>query len=337
MRIEFNVSGVVSTKSDCARLADIMFQVAEGLKLPAPVIEEVIVATPDTFGDVVGRFDPTKTYTNSRGLVAAGKVFRHRSSEKPVKCSIILLHDVVAGILHALDSGVRFEEWPGEAQRCLYVLFHEVGHCLDHQERPDDPEDGTFRLETGQRMVRHDINSLCAYHLSILVPEFCACVPAGVMYPDSVRALDVQMNDDALASQLEELMRRTMALDRDLNSIRFEAAAIFWFALVQHAKHAGSRIGRRGKGNWQPTALWRLARFSEEVNEIFAQTDRLLDGAWESYPVLGPSFKDGMNDCFLRLAAHCGYKFNDLFGNDGIWWDEPLQLRAVMGAKAESV
>lgn len=333
MRVEFHVSGVSATEQDCYRLADIMDQVARGLKVSTDGIEEVIIATSDTFGDVVGRFDASKKYTNGRGLVTAGKIFPHRSPGSPVKHSILLLHDVVARVFQALDSGVDFDDWTGDEQRCLYVLFHELGHCIDDQKRSEVTDDGTYRSETGRRMLKHDLESLWAYHRSTLLSEFYACVHSGIMYTGKVRDLDVDMNNGVMAAQLEELMEKTKMPSVDLSEIRYEAAAIFWFMLTQHAKLAGSRISRGGYDDLPPSKLWRLAHASEEMEGILVEVDRHFDALWQAYPTLESTFADDMTDCFLRLAAYCGYKFSDLSGNDGIWWDSPRQLRGVIEAK----
>jgi hypothetical protein len=107
VKIEFNVTNVAASQADCERLGAVVARTATDLSVPLESIEEVIVATEDKFADIVGRFDPSKKYTNSRGLLAAGKMFTHRPAGKEITHSILLQHSVVDGFFGSSTFSVE--------------------------------------------------------------------------------------------------------------------------------------------------------------------------------------------------------------------------------------
>lgn len=302
----------------------------EEMGLPFESVEQVIVATPDTFGDIVERFDKSRRYTNTRGLVAAGKVFTHRPADRRMTHSILLQYSVVDGFFKSpLAHGKNFHDWPAEDQRNLYVLYHELGHCLDHERRPEDKDDGTFRTETGERAVDSTLANLCAYNHSMLLSELAACAHSGFAFTEGVAALDCAMNDTFVHAQLAEVRRLTVEKPAELDLIRHEASGLFWFILNQQAKHTGSRLGNADLPRASPARLWKIAAASETVAAILETADTAMEKAWNGYPNFKPDFRDSMAECFARLGEHYGYRFTKN-GRDGIWWDAWTQLRAPL-------
>lgn len=335
MRVEFNVSAP-SSEEDCKRLLAITARAMEEMGLPFESVEEVIVATSDTFGDIVARFDKSRKYTNSRGLVAAGKVFTHRPAEKRMTHSILLQHSVVDGFFKSpLTHGKNYHDWPARDQMNLYVLYHELGHCVDHERRPEDKDDGTFRTETGERAIDSTLASLCAYQHSMLLSELAACVHSGLAFTEKIGALDCGMNDTFVQTQLNEMRRMTVEQPAELDRIRHEAAGLFWFILIQQAKHTGSRLGNPELPKTAPGQLWKIAAASGVVSSILETADGAMEQAWADYPNFKSEFRDTLSGCFVRLAEHCGYRFQKL-GRDGVWWDTLTQLRTGLQLQAAS-
>ncbi|MDO8544408.1 MAG: hypothetical protein Q7S40_28545 [Opitutaceae bacterium] len=324
-----------SSQEDCHRLAAIVSKAAEATGVPFESIEEVIVATPETFGDIVGRFDKSRKYTNSRGIVAAGKLYTHRPANKRMTHSILLQHSVVAGFFRAMDSAhPTIDDWPPEDQRNLYVLFHELGHCLDHERRSEDTDDGTFRTGSGERAIEPTFRGMCAYYHSILLSELAACVFSGFMFTAAARVLDCRMNDTFVRTQLVKLKGMTTETPGELEAIRAEAAGLCWFILMQQAKEAGSRLGNPQLPSAPPTELWQIARVSDRVAAILEKADEAIRAAWSSYPVFPASFRDQLSDCFVELGEFLGYSFQKN-GMDGVWWRYFAQMGALLALEAE--
>ncbi len=333
MRVEFNATAP-SSEEDCQRLLAMTARAMEEMGLPFESVEEVVVATPDTFGNIVARFDKSRRYTNSRGLVAAGKMFTHRPADKRMTHSILLQYSVVDGFFKSpLAHGKNYHDWPEEDQRNLYVLYHELGHCLDHERRAEDKDDGTFRTETGERAIDSTLASLCAYNHSMLLSELAACAHSGFAFTDGIGALDCAMNDTFVQTHLDEVRRLTVEQPAELDLIRHEASGLFWFILLQQAKHTGSRLGNAALPRANPAQLWKIAAASEAVASILEQADAAIEKAWAGYPDFTPEFRSSMSDFFVRLGEHFGYRFTKN-GRDGIWWDAWTQLRAVLQGQA---
>lgn len=329
MRVEFNVTAP-SSEDDCKLLLVVTARAMEEMGLPFESVEEVIVATPETFGDIVARFDKSRKYTNSRGLVAAGKMFTHRPTDKRMTHSILLQHSVVDGVFKSpLVHGKNYHTWPAEDQRNLYVLYHELGHCLDHERRPEDKDDGTFRTETGDRAIDSTLASLCALNHSMLLSELAACAHSGFVFTEGIGALDCAMNDTFVQKQVNEVRRLTLESPTELDLIRHETSGLFWFILLQQAKHMGSRLGNPELPRLPPAQLWKIAAASETVASILEIADAAIEKAWAGYPNFNPEFRDTMSECFLRLGEHYGYRF-EKNGRGGIWWDAWTQLRAAL-------
>lgn len=328
MEIELKLSGVTATKDDARAIAEIVRNAANTVGVPLDSIREVVVATEDQFGEVVGRFDPTKRYTNSRGLVAAGKVFTHRAAN-PMTHSILLQHSVAHGFLNApKEHGKDYHAWPGEAQRNLYVLYHELGHCRDHMERSLDLDDGTFRDEAGRRVVDSTYANICKCHHSILLDELVACANSGMAFTEKTRLLDCRMNNEFVETQLEIVCDMTFETSPDLNKIREEAIGLLWFILKQQAKHTGSWLGNASLSDAAPEDLWTLAKSAKPVADALRKADSAMQSAWETYPNFTSEFRNEMTCCVDALAQYCGFEFTRNERN-GVWWDSPKNLSVV--------
>jgi hypothetical protein len=330
MRIEFNVSDVSSSEEDCRLLGVIVGRVAEQVGVAFESIEEVIVATPDRFGDVVARFDPSRKYTNSRGLLAVGKTIVHRKPNSPTSNTIFLQYSVVSWVFDSPKQfGRDFQAWPAEAQRNYYVLFHELGHCLDHANRPEPEDDGTYRTDDGLRAVCEGLKNFCTYNHSMLLSELAACFFSGIAYTDGVRALDCEMNNNFVREQLNGLQRRTNESLPNMGEIRWEAMGLFWFVLFQQAKLTGAKLKNPDLSPKPITELWEMAAALPEIAKVLTLAESEMETAWKAYPEFEPGFRDTLSAYFEKIAGLCGYRFQDQTGRDGVWWDRWLQQRLL--------
>ena len=334
MRIE--LIGTDLTEADANRLGGVIGLIEKQMGMPEDAVREVIFASDEKFGEVVLRFDPTGTYTNARGLVAAGKTFAHREPGKPTTTSVLLRHGCATHLLKALDSTAgKIDEWPTEQQMALYILAHELGHCLDHTRREASPDDGTYRNEQGQRVLGHSVADLCTYYYSMLVSELSACVFSSPYYTEALRKDECRMNNDFVFRQLETLRNLTRDSSDDLNKIQGEAGGLFWFVLMQQAKQSAVRIGNGVMENRTATELWEFAQSSESVAEALVRADGAIVAAWESYPAFGPELKEQLTGAFHEMAAVHSFRFHDAAGRDGIWWNTLFQKFAFEGLQRQ--
>jgi len=327
MKVEFCVSDdAVASEEDCRILAVVTGHLAQQVGVDFDAIDEVLVATPDRFRELVVRFDPTGSYTNARGLVAAGKTIAHRKPGLAVTNSILLQYGVAREILDApVKLGKNYDSWPAEQQRCHYVLFHELGHCLDHARRTEPTDDGTFRDAAGRRSVNRRLKEMCRYNYTMLLSELAACAHAGFAYTDGIRQLDCQMNDEFMTRQLSDVLRMTVETPHAIEQILDEAMGLSWFILFQHAKFSGAMIGNSELPRRSAADLWEIARAVPQIAAIIDRVDHAMEKAWPDYPEFSDGLEQELSKAVVEIACICGYRFQDANGRDGIWWDRPTQ------------
>jgi hypothetical protein len=132
------------------------------------------------------------------------------------------------------------------------------------------------------------------------------------------------MNDSFVFNQLTELKRKTVETPENLGEIRFEAVGLFWFILMQQAKHQGGKIGGADLSQAGPKELWRIAASCPIVAEELAKADNAIEEAWREYPIFQREFRELLAQCCIRIAASCGYCFQR-GGLDGVWWNAQRQ------------
>lgn len=293
-------------------------------------VEDVIVVEQPLFGDAVGRFDKSRIYTNDRGLVAVGKCFAHLCDGHVRSSSIILSTSLVGGVMQALqEHGSDTAKWRAEDRRNLYAIYHEFGHCMDHVQRPKTTPDYTSRNEEG-RFLPPTVPAICAFHFETLVPELMACAFSGIGYHESLFALDSEMNDQTVVRGLDALACMTRESELDMNRLFFEAAALFWFVLIQHAKFVGSMLGNSSLSPRTSGELWRIARLFPEVAHTLDRAESVFREAWSCYPELPEHFLPEVTSCFHAISNAFGYSLEVRSGNSGIWWNAIKQSLAGM-------
>src|SRR4051812_28674377 len=166
MQVEFK-SGI-----DRERATTVVEGVAALLEIPESAIERVIIA--DRYGEAIAEVlgqPGAKTHTDTRDMQGVGKTVPRRNTDGKVTSEIVLPTAVVEEALG--HDAPDFRGDPLSAERCYYVIGHELGHAKDYAARgvvhPQAVDTGRpFRLEGHHR-----------YCGRLLLEEYFACTHSG--------------------------------------------------------------------------------------------------------------------------------------------------------------
>ena len=315
MKIEVLISGLDPTENLINPIKNIIATCLKDYRYSETNLDTITISDDGNFKKAVQRFDSNGAYTNDDQYVAVGKIFPMVTTEGKIKHSIIFHSSVFNAIFSAFQKGNDPENWQNEECRFLYVIYHEIAHCIDDQKRgirTNPPIRGDDKL--------FKIRNVANYYTAILKDEFVACVIAGFAMRKKVFDLEMKSTNETIEKYLSEAKDLRNRYCRDnhlLYEIAFEVSGIGWTILIQYGKLIGSKIGNKELSSMSIN-VWNGA--SEPTRKVLTQFGEGLGQIWGSYPHFSDDFDEFLFSIWNALALCLGYRFVETETGDGIFW-----------------
>jgi hypothetical protein len=169
----------------------------------------------------------------------------------------------ISTALRSIPNGLALSAMDGATALCRYVLYHELGHCLDDLERGDletysSPSTGTFDQELST-----------TNHAHVCLSEYAACRKAAAFM--SCQAWQKAVEE---FRKLLPLVRDTVATDTDVANV----ATGVWKIIVEYTKPPATFHGH------QPTGRACGVIGDSKVTAACGKFDDYLTALWDRYP-----------------------------------------------------
>jgi hypothetical protein len=263
----------------------------------------------------VRRISPGSGFTNNsigRAMGKAGTIKTPDGSD----AHAVLIH------LHALDGacGAIFGEScglprrPATEENCMYLIYHELGHCLDNHYRPMRPQP----VAVG-RNNRFEISRFKEYHADIVEEEYAASKFARRWMTQHVFS-DIE---ELLANQLKAGRAEAAALKAQhaqnpdiITTLASSTAGWCWSLLIQVAKLSASRGFDEASNT---SEIWPEPD-KTMTKMLVSSFERALELHWAKYPVWSPPVPNFMGDAWQTLALLEGFKFVEDERGSAVYW-----------------
>ncbi|QKK07557.1 MAG: hypothetical protein HND58_04825 [Planctomycetota bacterium] len=316
--VVFRGGAITSAGIGEGEVAALIRELAQGIgDEPVPIVRRLVVADMPNYAEAIraelgGRRGPTHTDRPEYRGVAQTIPTAH--DDGTIDQTIVICSGPVAA---ALDCSTAIEPFMPKGL-ALYLLRHELAHCIDHLRRGIG-----IRVSFSTRDA-FSVARVCDYYRPILMTELAACVFAGADLDDETFDLLMSLDQDPLESELQRVLDQRMLyvtrLSRDLHALALEAAGHFWFVLIQFAKVFGHMVGaKRTQASvghppsiaHQPDALAALRRLSELIGErVMTYPDWPEEGWLE------------LDEIWSDLAACFGFQFEATDAGDALWLED---------------
>jgi hypothetical protein len=315
MKIEVLITDLDPTENLINRIKNIIAFCLKDYEYSEDNLDTIIISDDAHFKKAVQRFNPNGVYTKDEVYVAVGKNFPILTTEGKVKHSVIFHSSVFNAIFSGLQKSSDSENWEDEECRFLFVIYHEIAHCIDNQKRG-------IRIN---RPIRRDdklfkIRNVANYYIDILKDEFVSCVIAGFAMRKKVFDLEMKSTNEAIEERLSEAKALRNRYYKDnglLYEIAFAVSGTIWTILIQYGKLIGSKIVNRQLTNVSMN-LWNGG--SEASRKVLTQFEEGLGKFWDSYPDFSDAFDEFLFGIWSALALCLGYKFVETNTFDEIFW-----------------
>lgn len=278
MDIHFRITDLEAEESLVQSVQFFLTFCADAIGLDLQTVETIYIADDSNYSDAIHSVDPTASFTKDNELIGVGKAISRAEDSGEVVHSIVLRNWLVNAALSGSISGLPVDEWELPQQEGLYVICHELGHCIDNRDRRvlDFP-----KLRDGNE--EFSIDRVARYFSQLLACEFSACVHSARIVQPALHALHISDFIEQMADTKHRLMQFKAKYDQgglSLYEFAYQVSGGFWFILIQFAKLVGNAIGNDqntiDQASFGPNADSQL--------EILHKLQTNLSNTWSHYP-----------------------------------------------------
>ena len=298
-------------------IAEDLFTNAAGhIGLPISELALVLVADDSRYAEAIQRVQPGGGFTDHpSGYRGMGKTGTILESGGTYKSAVVIHLNALGGALTPIFATVDMTRDSTFEQNCTYLVYHELGHCLDNLSRPDRPSPPAVREGRGFAISQFE-----RYHAHLVEEEYAAShFAVHWMTPQVYRDLF-----GLLCKQLESGRAEAHKLKLEyaenpdvLTRLASSVAGWCWSLLIQFAKLAASRSDNNALLNASP--IW-----PEEDDDIVVQLlrefDQELARHWAEYPTWTSEPPRFMPETWQTLASFEGFRFIEDERGSAVFW-----------------
>lgn len=304
-----------SEETFLALLEGIIDAISQGVGFDSKKLEAVIFANDLEYGNCIAEYEGSKNYTHDEFFAGVGKTIL-KTDESGNSYVILLkghlLKFLIDGVLKSV--GDKGEKKTLPEKLAIYILAHELGHCLDYEKRNKLQKFSSG--VSGFKIVR--INMVNG---SALLDELAACVNSGPYideeyFKDEMVSALVTIRD--MYRKLADLKSKYDRSPESLSQIGNSLVYTIWRQLGYYAWWQGFRVSN-------PTIRNLVFDFREgttsQEKKILLQFCDEIDDICKRYPAWDDSNCKTLEKYFHELALCSGYEFKITSGeNDGLYW-----------------
>lgn len=295
---------------------DLFANAARHIGLPITELALVLVADDSRYAEAVQRVHPGGGFTDHpsgyRGMGKTGTILESSGNHK----SALVIHlNALGGALTPIHGTVDMTRDSAFEQNCTFLVYHELGHCLDNLNRPNRPAPPAVREGRG-----FEISQFERYHAHLVEEEYAASVFAApwmssLAYGELFRLTSSQL--EIGRAEASKLKLEYAADPGTLTRLASSVARWCWSLLIQFAKLAASRDGNNALLNAFPT-------WPEEGDAIVVQLlrefEKDLARHWDEYPNWPPEAPGFMRETWETLALFEGFRFIEDERGSAVFW-----------------
>lgn len=316
LKIEFLTTEFEPEPHVVAMTEELFTRAALSIGLPISQLSLVLVGDDARYGEAVDRVHPGAGYTNHpSGYRGMAKTAPIRESDGTQSSAIVIYLNALGGALTAVFPEGAVHRNPLFEESCTYLVYHELGHCLDNVKRANRSSPPAVRQGQG-----FEISQFALYHADILEEEYAASAFAAAWMTGSVYNELFSLMRSQLDIGRADAVKLQLEYSRDSTKLTLLASSVAgwcWSLLMQFAKMAGSRHVNTALAEVSP--IW--PEEDEVIVGVFEEFDLDLLRHWRIYPVW-PDPPPFMRETWETLAFMEGFKFVEDARGSAVYWDE---------------
>lgn len=196
-KVVFRGDAISSAGLGKGEVADLIRELAQSIgDEPLPIVRRFVVADMPNYAEAIraeqgGGIGPT--HTDRPEYQGIAKTIPTAHDDGTIDQTIVICSGPVAA---ALDCSTAIEPFMPKGL-ALYLLRHELAHCIDHLRR------GIGIRVSFSTQDAFSVARVCDYYRPILMTELAACVFAGADLDDETFDLLMSLDQDPLESELQ--------------------------------------------------------------------------------------------------------------------------------------
>lgn len=312
MQIRFSGTQAQLPEELCAFATSFSMRSLADMSVPREHIAIIHFASEETYGKAIQEIDPEESHSDNAQFTGVGKALRTRAENGEVVGSIVLRLELMHGIWTQTLASPDRSQWAPMTHLMAYMLYHEVGHCVDYRARPREASESFYEPERG-----FEISRLARYYARIIESEFAACVhsASGLSPEGHAETIRSFLGESLMAARREADLQRQRweSIVYDWDHMALSVAASFWNILSQFGKIVGSCIGNPALSR-EDLPLDDIPD-AEEIRIVLNEFGDRLTEHWKAYPEWSSEVPAFMLEAWDKLAKIDEFFFFE--GEDG--------------------
>lgn len=319
MNVKIIIKGSKKESEEASVFADLIKQIillcCNIINISPELIDNIIVTDEENYGIAIDSLKSGEKYTKTDiSLGVAKTISKNVNNEKTVS-SIVFRFEYFQQIIEAYDLSKNINEWKLNDRYAIYLILHELGHCIDNNLR----KSCDYVSLAGNNGF--EIQQVAKYYYNILLSEFAACAHAAKSMTADLYLHELHGTQSSIFDLLENINNEKKLYDGDmkkLSHLAFFASGGFWFILVQYAKLQGIRLENKNLSKL-PIDTWQCK--NKMISDLLIYYFEILDGLWNKYPDWEDTPDDNILNIWYDLSLELGFKFVKTDEGDGVYFN----------------
>ncbi|MFC1584037.1 hypothetical protein ACFL5V_00670 [Fibrobacterota bacterium] len=294
-------------------ISKIIGNYAGEMGLPLEDLHEFVLADEEHFAGIAQRYRDIKTSSDNDRYSKLAKAILHKTEKGETKATLVVRRELIEQLFSRVED--KEKKWTYTEYLYKYVICHEMGHCLDYRNRPDDLR------EPGGETDKFSVRQMYTLFGSVLLDEVAACAHASRAMTTGVFHQEINSVSEGVErrlNELESIKDNYNGQPRALFELAVSASSIFWAILIQYAKLMGSKINNRDLASYR-MKVWKGAGAGSGV--LLSKLGSEIWELWKQYPDWKGADLTFLLEAWYRISIESGFKFVETPEGDGVYWE----------------
>ena len=316
MNIKFLIKGFEDKKGEREKweklISKLLATYIQDLGLSPNYLYDFIIAEESQYEKGLKIHQEIRKHTHNDSHHKYIKVILHKKGNGETCASLVVRREVMEEILTAVKSEKK--EWVYNELLYRYLLFHELGHCLDYQNRFALSQERELDMKTFK------LKSLFHFFSGILLDEFAACAITSKVMTTGVFHNEINAASDIARQKLDELESikdNYNGQPKQLFELAMTSASTFWLILIPYVKLMGNKIDNKNISKFR-MKVWKNG--SPKIGVLLNELGKNMWELWKKYPKWDNVDLDFLYKIWNLLALENGFRFMESPEGDGVYW-----------------
>jgi len=286
---------------------------SDDIGLKPGFLNDVIISDEKKFEDAVKIHTEFRqfVYFDSNSTMVRSVLFL--DEKESLKAALVIRREIIEQLLSVIKE--EKEKWAYTELLNKSLIYHELGHCLDYQNRIITEE------KTALDPDKFSVRQMYEYFSRILFDEFAASalvsksITPGIFHENVNVACD---NAVKRFNEIEGLKDNCAGKPEKLFELSVTAASGFWMILIRYAKLMGSKINNENVSKFR-LKIWDKA--NPTTGALLSRMGKELWDLWQNYPKWENYDTKFLLEIWYLIAIENGFKFVETPEGDGVYWN----------------